>query len=130
MRKFATFNLFYLAFVAASALSSVHVDHEGSHEKLCVGVDISAACHADLPHEHEATHAGQESLFEHTFENGNFESSCTLPALNFVAVAGIVIARPVLFLPAIQYGEDFSPDTNLSSQTKYSAQSSRAPPAA
>jgi hypothetical protein len=129
MRRFATFNLFYLAFVAASALSTVHIDHEGSHQKLCVANQISATCHADVPHEHEATHAGQESLFEHTFENGSLEKSVSYVAPDVVTVAlfDTEAATPVVVLTIAKVGS--TGDTPPLYPFVISPQSSRAPPA-
>lgn len=128
MRRFATFNLFYLAFVAASALTNVHIDHQGSHEAVCPATEISASCHADVAHEHEATHPGQESLFEHTFENGSFEELTQLTAPPFLAMGVVTFTVPFRFRALIEYDEDLAPDTSLFSQIKFSAQSSRAPP--
>ncbi len=130
MRRFATINLVYLAFVAGSALSSVHIDHEGSHREPCAGNEISASCHADVPHEHDATHAGQESLFEHTFENGNYENSAVLVAPAFVAITIPPAIDPVLFRSTSLLKVWISDDTVLLSQLHSSPQSSRAPPAA
>ena len=129
MQRFATINLLYLAFVASSALSTVHIDHGGSHDQVCVGNEISARCHADLPHEHEATHAGQESLFEYTFENGSLEKSVSYVAPDVVTVAILdaEAATPVVVLTIAKVGS--TGDTPLLYPLVISPQSSRAPPA-
>lgn len=128
MRRFATLNLVYLAFVAGSALSSVHIDHEGSHHEACIGSDISAACHADVPHEHEATHAGQESLFEHTFENGNYEHSTAFIAPIFIGMAIFDSTAPILFRENFLCGLRITESAVQFSQLDSSPHSSRAPP--
>jgi len=129
MRKFATFNLAYLFFVAASALSTVHVDHAGSHQNICVGADISASCHADLPHDHEAAHAGQESFFEHTFEYGSFEQGPYAYAPLLAAAAAFEVEnlppRPV----SVICRGGFQTETPPRNHFDLSPQSSRAPPA-
>jgi hypothetical protein len=128
MRRFATLNLIYLAFVAGSALSSVHIDHEGSHHEACIGSEISAACHADVPHEHEATHAGQESLFEHTFENGNYEHSSVFMAPIFVGIATFDTTAPILFRERLLCRLRPTESAVQFSQLASSPHSSRAPP--
>lgn len=130
MRRFATINLLYLAFVAGSALSTVHIDHGGSHDQVCVGNEISASCHADLPHEHEATHAGQESLFEYTFENGNVEKPvCYLaPDLASAALLNTAAVTPVVVIAIAKVRS--TSDTSPFFRFVKSPPSLRAPPAA
>ena len=70
MRIIASLNLCYLFFLVSSVFSSTHIDHPLSHETECRAHEVSASCHSNLPHEHEDSHPGEDSLLEHTFEDG------------------------------------------------------------
>ncbi|HMV36551.1 MAG TPA: hypothetical protein PKM44_08830 [Turneriella sp.] len=68
MRKAAFITLFFLGSLNAASLSSLHVDQPQSHAVQCEPASARPDCHNDLPHEHDATHAGEESLFEYIFQ--------------------------------------------------------------
>lgn len=127
MRIFAAINLLYLIFISASSISAVHLDHEGSHPNQC-STEISAYCHADLPHEHEESHAGEESFFEHTFENGLHEKQSSVLLEAPIAVMGIIAAA--VLQPVNNLTQSYIPyhyEHNHSSQN-FSPTSPRAPP--
>lgn len=70
MRAIALLQLSYLVLLVGSVFSTVHVDHAGSHGTLCSAEASSAYCHNSQPHDHEESHPGEDSLFEHVFEDG------------------------------------------------------------
>lgn len=62
--------LSYFVLLVGSVFSTVHVDHAGSHGVVCSAEASNAYCHNSQPHEHEESHPGEDSLFEHVFEDG------------------------------------------------------------
>jgi len=70
MRALALLQLSYLVLLVGSVFSTVHVDHAGSHGTVCSAEASSAYCHNSQPHDHEESHPGEDSLFEHVFEDG------------------------------------------------------------
>ncbi|MBV6493335.1 MAG: hypothetical protein LDLANPLL_01351 [Turneriella sp.] len=106
MRFFATFNLLYLLFLATSVFSSLHVDHAGSHERECAPNNITAQCHSDIPHEHESSHPGEDSLLEHTFEDGASLGKAYLPlcAAGYL-VYDIVLTVNSITAPIVQHND-------------------------
>ncbi len=68
VRKAAFITLVVLGSLNAASLSALHIDQPQSHNIQCEPATARSDCHADLPHEHDAAHAGEESLFEHIFQ--------------------------------------------------------------
>jgi len=68
VRRAAFVTLFFLGSLNAASLSALHIDLPQSHSVQCEPASPRFDCHADLPHEHDAAHAGEESLFEYIFE--------------------------------------------------------------
>ncbi|MFZ5629103.1 MAG: hypothetical protein ACOY5B_08225 [Spirochaetota bacterium] len=114
MRKAAFTTLFFLGSLNAASLSSLHVDQPQSHAVQCEPASARPDCHADLPHEHDATHAGEESLFEHIFQ-----VSREAPAMGLASCLGPVLFRQAFdvapsstisfSLPAVVQPEEFRP---------------------
>ncbi|MCX7633299.1 MAG: hypothetical protein N2Z22_08215 [Turneriella sp.] len=67
MRRSALLTLLCLGTLQAAPFSALHIDAGQSHGVVCAPAMPAADCHADLPHQHQATHAGEESLFEYIF---------------------------------------------------------------
>ncbi len=129
MRIFAIINLLYLTLLTASTVSAVHVDHDGSHETVCTN-EINARCHAELPHAHDEAHGGEESLFEHTFENGIRKNSAPILIISLpvsIAVVTPITAGPEIIVAAYAL-RDFHDDDPLS--LFFVPASPRAPPVA
>lgn len=124
MRVFAAFNLCYLFFLVSSVFSSVHVDHQNSHETQCTPEHITFECHSDLPHEHEAAHPGEDSLLEHAFEDGAslLKSYALAVTASYCAVE--ITITPEIFLSYVAPAE--APPLHSSGRCSY--KSSRAPP--
>lgn len=123
MRIFAAIQLFYLFALASSVFSSVHVDHAGSHGQVCTG-EISAYCHSESPHEHDEAHPGEDSLWEHIFEDGaSLLTSFVLSIPGFSAPAFLPPSPEILVFHAV------STDTpRLLSLICFESKSPRAPP--
>ncbi|HRP68115.1 MAG TPA: hypothetical protein PLY93_01105 [Turneriella sp.] len=102
MRLLASLNLFYLFFLAVSVFSSLHVDHPGSHAQICVANKITAECHSEMPHSHEKSHPGEDSLLEHAFEDGASLDKAFLPlyaiehTIGKIVTDTTVITEPLL----------------------------------
>lgn len=67
MRQIAFLTLFFLGSLNAASFSALHIDTAQSHAVVCTSELPAADCHANIPHEHDSTHAGEESLFEYIF---------------------------------------------------------------
>jgi hypothetical protein len=126
VRKAAFVTLFFLGSLNAASLSALHVDQPLSHAVQCEPHAARPDCHADLPHEHDATHAGEESLFEHIFQ-----MSREAPSVAFTFCVAPVFSRQVhdvapsgLFSEALQ-----APVAPLLSALSAQKVNSRAPPA-
>ena len=94
MRIAATLALFILAALNAASFSSLHIDHPGSHLSECAPGKAGADCHSEQPHQHEATHGGEESLFEHIFEQSRAEKSTALYALVLISSPLTLVTLP------------------------------------
>lgn len=125
MRAIALLQLSYLIILVGSVFSTVHVDHAGSHGIVCSAEASSAYCHNSQPHEHEESHPGEDSLFEHVFEDG--------ASFNKLFVLGIpLLAEAPFALPSpeervVRYAEAKSPELQISYPLEN--KSPRAPPA-
>jgi hypothetical protein len=126
VRNAAFVTLFFLASLNAASLSALHVDQPLSHAVQCAPHSARPDCHADLPHEHDATHAGEESLFEHIFqmsrEAPSFAFSFCLAPTFFRQVHDVAPAS--LFAHTLQV-----PVAPLFSSLPAQTVNSRAPPA-
>jgi hypothetical protein len=126
VRKAAFVTLFFLGSLNVASLSALHVDQPLSHAVQCEPHSARPDCHADLPHEHDATHAGEESLFEHIFQMSREAPSvaftfCLAPAF-FRRVHDV--APTSLFSETLQ-----APVAPLISALPAQTVNSRAPPA-
>lgn len=126
MRVFAAFNLCYLLFLVTSVFSSIHVDHPNSHETQCTPEHITHECHSDLPHEHEEAHPGEDSLLEHTFEDGaSLVKSYALSVVATCSSAILFVAPQVL----LSYNAPLNVP-RCGESHRHAFESSRAPPQA
>jgi len=124
MRAIALLQLSYLFLLVGSVFSAVHVDHAGSHGTVCSNEASSAYCHNSQPHEHEESHPGEDSLFEHVFEDGaSFNKIFTL--INpLLAEAPFALPSPEELVVRFVEEEASQPQTFHPLQNK----SPRAPP--
>lgn len=97
MRQVAFLTLFLLGSLNAASLSALHIDAAQSHAALCAPQLPAPDCHADLPHEHEATHAGEESLFEYIFGQSREAGLAIVMILALLYSSATLLIAPTLF---------------------------------
>ncbi len=116
VRKAAFITLFFLGSVNVASLSALHVDLPQSHAVQCEVDSPRSDCHADLPHQHDSAHAGEESLFEYIFQVSREApviglAFCLAPALLLQVCAPLPVVAYSFPLPAVARQPLPAPDT-------------------